>query len=382
MIPVNQNPTLKLAHDLSFEDLYRREGLMQIDALFLISLKAADEALHKRLLAAREDSATLAPVETSALLMDVAFNVEHFLCELFGVQDAVQERAEKQHMLTALYDCKRQFVQRAAKNTAAEESDGETLTAAMQALCGKPFDELHYAEQVLEWLTDPKANADFLDTAARYAAWAIHTRAGRQKHAQGVLFKLPHKLDFHHLVPLEIAEHDEMRVMRLPREQLRLRQGFKLTDPGADLRGAIDQANYCIWCHKQGRDSCSTGLKDKKSEAFKKSPLGVTPTGCPLEEKISEMNLLMSQGNPIGALAMVVVDNPMVAGTGHRICNDCMKSCIYQRQDPVDIPQIETRMLKEVLNLPWGFEIYSLLTRWNPLNLNRPLPAADSGYKV
>src|SRR5437879_13441759 len=59
-----------------------------------------------------------------------------------------------------------------------------------------------------------------------------------------------------------------------------------------------------------------------------------------------------------------------------------MKACIYQRQDPVDIPQIETRTLKDVLGLPWGFEIYSLLTRWNPLDLRRPLPKAQTGRKV
>src|SRR6185436_7548741 len=84
----------------------------------------------------------------------------------------------------------------------------------------------------------------------------------------------------------------------------------------------------------------------------------------------------------IGALAMIVIDNPTVCATGHRICNDCMKSCIYQRQDPVDIPQAETRTLKDVLELPWGFEIYSLLSRWNPLNLKRPLPAAHTGKRV
>jgi NADPH-dependent glutamate synthase beta subunit-like oxidoreductase/NAD(P)H-flavin reductase len=71
-----------------------------------------------------------------------------------------------------------------------------------------------------------------------------------------------------------------------------------------------------------------------------------------------------------------------MAGTGHRICNDCMKACIYQKQEPVDIPQVETRTLKDVLALPWGFEIYSLLTRWNPLDLRRPIPKPDSGYKV
>jgi NADPH-dependent glutamate synthase beta subunit-like oxidoreductase len=79
---------------------------------------------------------------------------------------------------------------------------------------------------------------------------------------------------------------------------------------------------------------------------------------------------------------MICIDNPMVAGTGHRICNDCMKSCIYQKQEPVDIPQAETRTLKDVLELPWGFEIYSLLTRWNPLNLRRPLPLPPTGRKV
>jgi NADPH-dependent glutamate synthase beta subunit-like oxidoreductase/NAD(P)H-flavin reductase len=59
-----------------------------------------------------------------------------------------------------------------------------------------------------------------------------------------------------------------------------------------------------------------------------------------------------------------------------------MKSCIFQKQEPVDIPQVETRTLKDVLELPYGFEIYGLLTRWNPLNLSRPYPRAQSGYKV
>ena len=108
----------------------------------------------------------------------------------------------------------------------------------------------------------------------------------------------------------------------------------------------------------------------------------MTLAGCPLEEKISEMNLVKARGYSLGALAIVAVDNPICAATGHRICNDCMKACIYQRQEPVDIPQIETRTLKDVLGLPWGFEIYSLLTRWNPLNLRRPLPRPETGYKV
>jgi NADPH-dependent glutamate synthase beta subunit-like oxidoreductase/NAD(P)H-flavin reductase len=87
-------------------------------------------------------------------------------------------------------------------------------------------------------------------------------------------------------------------------------------------------------------------------------------------------------GQPLGALAIIAIDNPMVAATGHRICNDCMKACIYQKQEPVDIPQAETRTLKDVLALPYGFEIYSLLTRWNPLNLDHPIAKPASGKKV
>ncbi|MCL5669304.1 MAG: FAD-dependent oxidoreductase, partial [Gammaproteobacteria bacterium] len=81
-------------------------------------------------------------------------------------------------------------------------------------------------------------------------------------------------------------------------------------------------------------------------------------------------------------LAVAMVDNPMVPATGHRICNDCMKGCIYQKQEPVDISQIETRCLTDVLDLPWGVEIYDLLTRWNPLRAKQYLPKSYNGRKV
>ncbi len=234
----------------------------------------------------------------------------------------------------------------------------------------------------MRWLDEEATHAEALDEAARYAAWALHAPAGRARHAKGVLFKVPHRLDMQHLVPVETIVVQGVTMLRLPEHEWRQREGFALTDAGIDLTGALDQANYCIWCHNQGKDSCSRGLKDRKTGKFQKTVFGVTLAGCPLEEKISEMNLVKSRGFSIGALAVVAIDNPMMAGTGHRICNDCMKACIYQKQDPVDIPQVETRTLKDVLSLPWGFEIYSLLTRWNPLDLRRPLPKPVSGYKV
>ena len=35
-----------------------------------------------------------------------------------------------------------------------------------------------------------------------------------------------------------------------------------------------------------------------------------------------------------------------------------------------------------MLGLPWGFEIYGLLTRWNPLNIHAPVAKPASGRKV
>ena len=238
-------------------------------------------------------------------------------------------------------------------------------------------------------MKDEAAHAAEIEVALRYAAWALHTAAGRQHVRRGVLFKAPGKADPEHLVAhAQAFSLQGAKAFRIDPEHLRRREGFALTDVGTNLVGALDQANYCIWCHAQGKDSCSRGLKEKPSPAapakvtFKKSVFGVTLAGCPLEEKISEFQQLKAAGIPVGALAVICIDNPMAAATGHRICNDCMKSCIYQKQDPVDIPQVETRTLKDVLGLPWGFEIYGLLTRWNPLNLRSPVPRPRTGRRV
>ncbi|HEX3535941.1 MAG TPA: FAD-dependent oxidoreductase, partial [Stellaceae bacterium] len=387
---------LALKHGLSFLDLYDREGLIRLDRAFVVHLAAADVALHDRLMSGRADPEALDRKAESDLLVDLAPHVEDFIGDLFGIVGEVRALQARHDKLAPLYSVKRLFVQRRAvkeiKEPDALQLHGPRLGKELDTLIGGarvPFDtrdgtlawELRYAEAVGHWLEDESAHQLPLKAALEYAAWATLTPEGQQKHRRGLLFKVPHRLDMHHLVPVETVERDGVTMLRLPEEDWRRRDGFALTDPGTDLAGAMDQANYCIWCHNQGKDSCRSGLHEKDG-SFKKSTFGVTLAGCPLDEKISEMNLVKARGYSLGALAIVAVDNPICAATGHRICNDCMKACIYQRQDPVDIPQIETRTLKDVLGLPWGFEIYSLLTRWNPLDLRRPLPKPQSGYKV
>src|SRR5579862_1416641 len=376
---------LELGFGLAFDDLYAREGLIRVDRAFLDHLAAAEPALHARLLAGRAEPSSLDAKAEADLLVETAPHLEDFIGRLFGIAAEVAALQASHDALAPLHAVKRLFVQRRAVKGVSEEDaaliDAPALAAELEVLFGEALTKLSFARHVQEWMADEAANAAALDVAARYAAWATLSPAGRAQHGSGVLFKVPHKVDPLHLVPVETVEVDGVTMLRLPEARHRHREGFGLTDQGMDLTHALDQANYCIWCHNQGKDSCSSGLKEKTGE-FKASPFGVKLAGCPLEERISEMNLVKSRGHSVGALAIATVDNPMCAGTGHRICNDCMKSCIYQKQEPVDIPQVETRTLKDVLGLPWGFEIYALLTRWNPLDLRRPLPRPDSGYKV
>ena len=166
-----------------------------------------------------------------------------------------------------------------------------------------------------------------------------------------------------------------------PDWRLRRRDGFKLTDARMRPREVLSEIHYCVLCHERDKDSCSKGLHDKDGKVVV-NPLGIELDGCPLDEKISEMHALRKAGDAVGALAIVALDNPMCPGTGHRICNDCMKSCIYQKQEPVNIPQIETGVLTDVLRMPWGVEIYGLLTRWNPLNVRRPYALPYNGKNV
>ncbi len=385
MIEKRDGTGLSLPFGLVFEDLYRREGLVKLDSLFLEQLRESAPALHTRLLAARENPTAHAGKAQSELIIELAPYLEDFLGHLFGIETELRNLQTRHHELAPLLSIKRRFVQRKALTGYTEEKasaiDGFSLAAELETLMEEPLTEPSFADHVARWLEAEKEHAHALQLAAQYAAWATLSPTGKAKHGRGVLFKTPHKLDYYHLVPVQPISSDGLVKLELSSEYWRHREGFQLTDPGTDLTGALDQAYYCIKCHNQEKDSCSTGLKEKNG-AFKSTIFGVPLAGCPLDEKISEMNAVKGNGNPIGALAIVTIDNPMCAATGHRICNDCMKSCIFQKQDPVDIPQIETRSLKDVLELPWGFEIYSLLTRWNPLNFERPYPHEATGYKV
>jgi NADPH-dependent glutamate synthase beta subunit-like oxidoreductase/NAD(P)H-flavin reductase len=370
----------RLGFGFTFADLNGRDGLIRLDKQFLETLSAADTDLHRRLLNARATPDSLTSREESDLVVALGPHLDGFVAELFAITAETGALAKETLNLDPIHACKRLFVQRQAVKKYGDPSgfDGPSLRAALEARIGAPLTEQAFATYVGASESDPEA----LDIALRYAAWATLTPEGQAFHRGGTLFHVPRRIDPQHLVPVETIERDGVTMLRLPEHDWRHREGFALTDHGMNTQQALDQVNYCIWCHTQGKDSCSSGLKDRKTGQFQKSVFGVTLAGCPLDEKISEMHTLRAAGHVLGAFATIAIDNPMMAATGHRICNDCMKACIYQKQEAVDIPQAETSVLKDVLKLPWGFEIYSLLIRWNPLDIRRPLPRSASSRKV
>jgi NADPH-dependent glutamate synthase beta subunit-like oxidoreductase/NAD(P)H-flavin reductase len=371
-----------LEFGVTFQDLQERDGLVRLDQMFLQRLAAADAVLHLRLLAARAAPDAVSEKDESALIIELGPHLDGFVAELFGIEAELDAVLAETRALDPVHACKRLFVQRQAVRRYPDPAafDGPAMRQALELRFGTALTEKVFAAFVLD--REKADDTEALDLALRYASWATLTPAGRAAHRGDTMFRVPQRIDPMHLVPVETIVRDGVTMLRLPEHDWRHRDGFALTDPGTTTQGALDQINYCIWCHTQAKDSCRRGLVDRKTGAFQKSPFGVTLAGCPLDEKISEMHTLRATGHILGAFATIAIDNPMMAATGHRICNDCMKACIYQKQEPVDIPQAETRILKDVLALPWGFEIYALLTRWNPLDIRRPLPRPDSLRKV
>lgn len=191
----------------------------------------------------------------------------------------------------------------------------------------------------------------------------------------------PHKVDFEHLVNFVRPDENFTELIENHNDHFRERDGFSLNDHPRTTRQILNQVDYCMYCHEREKDSCSTGYHDRFGN-IQKNPLGVTLNGCPLNEKISESHFLRKEGYPLASFSLIMIDNPMCPGTGHRICNDCMKGCIFQKQEPVNIPLVETSILKEILSLPYGFEIYYLLLRWNPLNIENPVMQEHNGENV
>ncbi len=414
----------------NFGDLFEPGRLARLLDGFDEALAHADPTLFAAYRAYRDDrGASLNPVEVSELLVRTAPHVGRFLARLFGIEDRRERalaRADRE--FGSIFRFRHEVLERVAKRydaPALASWDVDALAKDVDALRRAAFDEVaadpdveratcRLGVRLWSLASEPTGSTEELDglrrrlradaTAAqrfaellgapdevlahallgRIEQWtyaAIHDPRLQPTVAGWMAFKTAERVNFSQLVRFETQPEKEHVSLIAPPSRRRLREGFGLTDPRFDPREVAFEVDHCIYCHDRDRDSCSKGMR-KKDGTLRENPLGVTLAGCPLEEKISEAHLLKRSGDDLAALALIMIDNPMVPGTGHRICNDCMKGCIYQKVEPVNIPQIETNILTEVLAMPYGFEIFGLLTRWNPLNVQRPHALAYNGKNV
>ncbi|MCE9583525.1 MAG: FAD-dependent oxidoreductase [Planctomycetes bacterium] len=401
----------------TYADLYSPARLKALLDLFHAEVERADPALWKAwqpYAAAKGDG--FAPPAVSDLVIRMAPHVTRFVTKLFGVGEAVEELRAKLLGLLPVYLYKRDFIGRRVFKKFSKENPPKQRAGDLARTGTKIVDvwnvhpkedgELLYARATMDLLgMEKKPDAEViglvrkameLDASAPDAqvvakaietleAWA-YVRWSDPVYKTGIRgwasYRVPEEMHYpDHLVELERPNPARPEEITGPEWRMRKRDGFKLTDPRMNEKQALGEVHYCILCHPREKDSCSRGMKGKDGKLMQ-NPLGVPLAGCPLEEKISEAHTLKKSGDPLGATAIVMVDNPMCAGTGHRICNDCMKACIFQKQEPVNIPEAETSSLLDVLNLPWGFEIASFLTRWNPINVRRPCALPYNGKNV
>jgi NADPH-dependent glutamate synthase beta subunit-like oxidoreductase/NAD(P)H-flavin reductase len=369
----------------TFADLHRPARLRELYLRFVEQVKSTEPELGTQWEQYRDVPESLGAVARSNLIVAMAPHVSRFVSALFSVGPDVEALIAQTRAYDVLFRFKIDFVRRRAlpllKAGAHVEATAEDHALIERVTAGSADPEMSLAAFGCSLLdretTDKVGAAPEIESLKRWCAAHVH----EPRFKTWVVFRFPENLDYDHLVQVRrpVAALPEQIVG--PEEKLRRREGFQLTDGRYSRREVLSEIHYCVLCHERDKDTCSKGIRDKEGKVAT-NPLGIPMPGCPLDEKISEMHMVRKRGDAIGALAIVVVDNPLVPGTGHRICNDCMKACIYQKQEPVNIPQIETGVLTDVLQMPWGVEIYGLLTRWNPLNIKRPYALEYNGKNV
>jgi NADPH-dependent glutamate synthase beta subunit-like oxidoreductase len=329
-------------------------------------------------------TANITGIRLSQILIDTAIVLESylqdFISDSIGFSSIKSALQKEQLVIRAKADFTKKALIRRRGQTLGEDAINDIDSAFSELLNGLSLEhsndkELDFSSIVIALMSQEEEQKDLLDKAE-----ILYFSMREQNMISDWISEFTgKKLDFDHLEHAIVSDKDG--ITTYDAHHHRKRDGFALTDRRGTRREVTKQIDYCMICHEREKDSCSKGIHEKDG-SIKKNPLGVETKGCPLDEKISEMHFLRREGYPLAALAMVMLDNPMCAGTGHRICNDCMKGCIFQKQEPVNIPKIETSVLSDILSLKDGLELYALLMEWNPLNVKRPYALPYNGNKV
>lgn len=333
-------------------------------------LKTTTPHIFEKHLAFFTQKESLSPKEKSIFLVELAEKLEEFFQKILKLKGYIHPLLHEKKItdeLSIIHKIRREFIQR-----------GVLLGKSLNDFCNThpyvgpipanlpPFLEdrieddnfdLCFSRYIDQLLKEHDHTANARQEAKDYVHFALTHPLGQKLHKNSILFHPPQPVDYNHLVKA------------VPSPCFH-RDGCAFDETTPSKTHAVTDANYCLYCHKSEKDSCSKGLLSKTThptQPYEKNPLKTDLSGCPLRQKISEMHALYARGYALGALAIAMVDNPLLPATGHRICNDCMTSCIFQKQDPVNTPGVETRILKDILSYDYGVDLYLLFTRWNPL---------------
>ncbi|GJL82894.1 MAG: pyridine nucleotide-disulfide oxidoreductase [marine bacterium B5-7] len=370
-----------------FKRLQTCEGLQELTHQFNTYVEENHPQIAERLEAYRAADNVFSKLEESKVILETAPLLDSFVAHLFGVHHEVKDLAEEIQRETRIDWFKKNVIQKRVRRYRQPiDFKFEDLDHWLDETLSKHLIDTTDREYAVASLAQSLHTSNSEDESfEKLLQWCVLADKHDDACTSWVSFKSPKRIDHAHLVSLEQIKGDTIERRQGKSNAFRQRSDFSLTDHRMSQREVLNEINYCVFCHDHDGDFCSIGFPEKKKQpglGLKKNPLGVTLTGCPLEEKISEMHVLKRDGHTIAALAVAMIDNPMIPATGHRICNDCMKACVYQKKDPVDIPQTETRILTDVLNLSYGVEIYDLLCRWNPLRKQQQMMKPYRGRNV
>lgn len=365
--------------ELSFRDTFTPAGLKRLDLAFESYLQkrlTCDQ--KKRYDALRAGKCTYESDQN--LLFELIPVLEDFIKDIFSLSNTKPSFDPERLLLW----CRRVFLQRDVLHQPLEEQDTEENKK------NTPEDEEDLWQTDLGFAQAARLatlNKD-VNTLSRLRSYA-RLQLAKPRHLRRPLFKVQEKWS---QKPLLVKDPPISTI----------RSDFKLYDFGIEGGEALLEAQLCLKCHVRAKDTCRTGIpqsnhendlgnsreenspegnaleenanqnaNEKDQEIFGKTLKPEqrirSKEGCPLDQKISQMMVFKDRGFDLSALLVIMIDNPLVAATGHRICYDCAAACIFQKQDPINVPSAETQILRSVLEMPYGAEIYGLLLRWHPL---------------
>ena len=271
---------MKLGFNLDFNEL-DLTGLKKLDQIFLDYLFKADKSLHKDLILFRSTPFSIIPQDYSEFLLKISPHLDDFLAELFCISKEVIISRLKHKDFDIIYECKRKFVQRVAVKKYPPEKikdiDFEEVYLKLTNLIGTNFTSREFAKQIIIWQQAEESFTTELDIAAQYVACSrgygyCHSVSSRGlttgsskstnvdvkscfldpvvKPRDDILFTIPQKLDKENLI-------DDKKILKYQKNE---RVDFDYTDSFLNLDEALNHSHYCIYCHKQDKDSCSRGV--------------------------------------------------------------------------------------------------------------------------